>query len=75
MTTTLPIDQMIGTASGTVTREIFVSPDFHQQPATCSRTRRIMGVNHAGCACGIRAVQPKPRHGASSWSMPMRRRK
>ncbi len=44
-----------------------------RSPATSSPTRRITAASRAACACGIRTARPRPRAGASSWSMPMRR--
>ncbi len=44
--TTLPIDQMIDTDRGTISREIFVSPDFHREELEKLFTRAWLFVGH-----------------------------
>ncbi len=46
MTTTLPIDQMIDTGRGTISRDIFVSPEFYQEELEKLFTRTWLFVGH-----------------------------
>ena len=46
MTTTLPIDQMIDTGRGTISRDIFVSPEFYQEELEKLFTRAWLFVGH-----------------------------
>ena len=46
MSTTLPIDQMIDTQRGIISREIFVSPDFHKEELEKLFTRAWLFVGH-----------------------------
>jgi phenylpropionate dioxygenase-like ring-hydroxylating dioxygenase large terminal subunit len=46
MTTELPIDRMIDTGRGAISREIFVSPDFHRQELEKLFTRARLFVGH-----------------------------
>ena len=46
MTTTLPIDQMIDLKRGTISREIFVSPEFHREELDKLFTRAWLFVGH-----------------------------
>src|SRR6202453_4398636 len=46
MTTTLPIDQMIDTDRGTISRDIFVSPEFYQEELERLFTRAWLFVGH-----------------------------
>jgi hypothetical protein len=51
MSSTLPIDQMIDTQRGTISREIFVSPEFHKEELEKLFTA-------TGCSSGMRAKFP-----------------
>ena len=44
-----------------------------RSPATSSPTPPITAASRAASASGIRTARPRPKAGASSWSMPMRR--
>ena len=44
--TQLPIDQMIDVQRGLISREIFVSPEFHQQELEKLFTRAWLFVGH-----------------------------
>ena len=46
MSTTLPIDQMIDTQRGTISRKIFVSPEFHAAELEKLFTRAWLFVGH-----------------------------
>ena len=46
MTTTLPIDQMIDTQRGMISREIFVSPEFYREELEKLFTRAWLFVGH-----------------------------
>src|SRR3954462_14006590 len=46
MTTTLPIDQMIDTERGLISREIFVSPEWHRVELEKLFTRAWLFVGH-----------------------------
>ena len=46
MTTTLPIDQLIDTRRGAISREIFVSPDFYREELDKLFTRAWLFVGH-----------------------------
>ena len=54
MTTTLPVDQMIDTWHGTISREIFVSPDFYREELEKLFTAA------RGCSSATRARSPIP---------------